>query len=89
MVNTFSTKYSNAMKRLPFVRVSALVFAAVFASELAGAQPEDVVLRASMDRKRTIEFAIPDGEIRHSFLPEFSILYRPDDPGLGQNCPVK
>ena len=77
------------MSRLSFVHVFVLVLAAVSASELARAQPEGAVLSAIIGRKGITEFATPDGKIRSSFLPEFNILYRPDDPGLGQNYPVK
>ena len=48
-------------------------------------QPNQTSLTARILSSGVIEFQSPDGKTQSVFRPEFTILYRADDPGLGQS----
>jgi hypothetical protein len=73
------------MKRISVVRLFILVIVSVCSSDLTIAQTESAALDATIHKTGVIEFKTKDGKTKRSFLPEFTVLYRADDPGLGQN----
>lgn len=67
-----------------FLAVLLFLFTLNIQSQIKS-QPNQTSMTVRILPSGAIEFQSPDGKIQSMFRPEFTILYRADDPGLGQS----
>ncbi len=73
------------MKKTVPITPILLLLAAVCTFTAGKAQTKNPAPDVRILPSGTIEFATADGKTETAFRPEFTVLYRADDPGLGQN----